>query len=103
MKENKGNTMRFDRVKEHQFEFLVDFSHKAGESYLLISFNELKEIILVEISMFEVLRDKIKKKSFSISDLRGFPDNWIAEIGNYERKPEDKKFRNRCLDLTRFL
>lgn len=103
MKENKGNSMRFDRIKPHQLDFLIEFSKMAGDSYLILSFNELNEIIFIEISMFEELIDLIKKKSFSTSDLKKYPDCRIQIIDNYERKAEDKKFRNRCLDLLRFL
>jgi penicillin-binding protein-related factor A (putative recombinase) len=80
IKKNKNSRMRFDRVAEHQEQYLMEWQEKAGEAYLLISFSEFKRIVLIGIEQFQKLKQLVKKeakngerrgkgKSFNVKDL----------------------------------
>jgi penicillin-binding protein-related factor A (putative recombinase) len=102
IKKNKNARMRFDRVAEHQEQYLIEWQEKAGEAYLLISFDEFKRVVLISIKQFLKLKRIVKKeakngerrgkgKSFNMKDL---------EKIEYQEIEKEKLRVNYRLDLT---
>lgn len=61
-------------VKEHQKEFLKSFKNTGGQAYLMIQFNKLNKVFLVDIDVYlsaELKQLKLNKKSFPLSFFEG--------------------------------
>lgn len=70
LKSNKGSSIALSRIKEHQLEELRSFKEFVGESYLIISFNEMSEIYLLSIGQYDLLVKSVEKKSLNVKDIR---------------------------------
>ena len=59
LKKSSKNSIRLRRSKEHQINFLNNFKQLSGESYFLISLNEMEFVVLIEIEDFIKFRKNI--------------------------------------------
>lgn len=77
LKKSKQKLISFSRFKDHQIKDLEEFKQKSGEAYFLVSLNEFKTIVLIDIDQFRILRQNSNKKSFNENDILLFTDHQI--------------------------
>lgn len=80
LKQNKGGSFAFARLKEHQGQQLEDFAWKVGKAFVVISFNGLERVFAIPIASYRFLERSIGRKSLKLTDLSPLPDPLIKEI-----------------------
>jgi penicillin-binding protein-related factor A (putative recombinase) len=80
LKQNKGPSFAFSRLKEHQGQQLEDFALKVGKAYVVISFNGLERVFAIPIASYRVLEGTVGRKSLKLADLDPLPEPLIKEI-----------------------
>ncbi|HMF32606.1 MAG TPA: Holliday junction resolvase RecU [Candidatus Lokiarchaeia archaeon] len=80
LKQNKGSSFAFARLKEHQGQQLEDFALKVGKAFVVISFNGLDRVFAIPISSYRFLERSVGRKSLKLSDLDALPDPMIKEV-----------------------
>ena len=78
LKSTMGKSIPINNIKNHQIKDLREFNMKGGHGYFIFSFQGMKSVFLIPISIYIEIVNNLERKSIPIeamnhSQIRGIP------------------------------